>query len=278
MAPRTPPQSPYKRREASTRSKSRFFDAYDTRPPGHCLQDVIYTLHQQFHTFTFQKRACQYWLHIRQAVGRDKSIRRLGRRHQKPSRITDIYLDTLLHASTEIRSQPLDVQILFHQLPGKRRNLSKQLYKRRKARRFKKAWVRAVLRINQVKRAIHCKQYRDESVEFWYNKHFSDEAHIDPFQSSAEYILREEGTRLNPENMQMEHFSNYSQRLHIAATISWHHKGELHFYNDEPPVIRPRKPRRHRASGETDAEYHQKILEWSASLPRKKGGNNNSMT
>jgi hypothetical protein len=81
MAPHTPPQSPYKRHEASTRTKSRFFDAFDTRPPGQYLQDVIYTLTTKFNHFSFLKRACENWLRTRQIIGRDKAIYRLGKRY-----------------------------------------------------------------------------------------------------------------------------------------------------------------------------------------------------
>src|SRR5208337_4080379 len=204
MAEHTPPQSPHHRREASTRSKSRFFDAFDTRHPSQSLQDVIRSLNLQFRTFTFHERACQYWLRQRKAVGRDKSIHRLGRSHQKPSRITEDHLNTLLHASKEVRSQPLPVQIQFYNLPTKKRNLQTQLRKRRKARRYKKAFVRAVSKINQRKRVEFATLHQGKTIDnFWQYIHFSDEAHIDPYQSSAEYILREEGTRFEPKNMQM---------------------------------------------------------------------------
>jgi len=74
----------------------------------------------------------------------------------------------------------------------------------------------------------------------------------------------------------MEHHAS-KIRVHIAATVSLHYKGELLFYNAEPPVPRPRKPVR-RPTRETKAEFHQRILEWNALLPPKKGGHNNAMT
>jgi len=274
MPPHTPPQSPTRRREASTVSRSRFFNAFDTREPGETVQNVVKRLNFNYSNFTFDPRTCERWLRLRRSVG-SAAIHRPGKSHKKPSKITDQHLDILLNASPEIRSQPLPIQIEFHGLPTKKRNLQQQLWKRRKARRYKKAWVRAVSKINQKKRVIHCRQYKDKPLEFWQDKHFSDESHIDPYQLSAEYILREEGTRLLPKNMQMEHFATVN-RLHIATTVSWHHKGELHFYNDEPPSVRPQKPRRSRYVPE--AIYHQQILEWQASLPPKKRRHNNAMT
>jgi hypothetical protein len=115
-----------------------------------------------------------------------------------------------------------------------KRNIQTQLIKRRNARRFKKAFVRVVSKQNQVKRVLHCQKYENQQLEFWHPIHFSDEAHIDSYQLSAGYILRPEsyGQPYLSENMQMEHFEA-AHRLHIAATVSWHHKGVLQFYNNE---------------------------------------------
>ena len=56
-------------------------------------------------------------------------------------------------------------------------------------------------------------------------------------------------------------------KLHVAAFISWHHKGALQFYNDEHdlPDIQIKEPRRTKVM--TDEQYQQKIAEWEASLP-----------
>jgi DDE superfamily endonuclease len=274
MPPHTPPPASYIR-QASTVSKARFFDAFDLRVPGESLQRVVKTLQFEQPTFTFHPRTCERWLRQRRMQGFTLAVHRQGKSHKKASKLLDSDLDRLLQASSKVRSQPLPIQLEFHGITLSKRAVEVQLRKRRKARRYKKAWVRAVSKINQKKRVIHCQKYKDENLNFWYNKHFSDEAHIDPSQSSAEWILREEGTRLNPENMQMEHFDS-SFKVHIAATISIHHKGALQFYNDEPAPTRPRKPRRSKYKSE--AEYHQEVLEWQASLPPKKGERNNAMT
>jgi hypothetical protein len=133
--------------------------------------------------------------------------------------------------------------------------------------------VRAVSKTNRRKRVIYCTAYQGKTIEdYWQFIHFSDEAHLDPYQSSAEYILRPDGEALLPENMQMEHFDNLSQRLHIAATVSWHHKGALQFYNDENNnQPRPRKPRK--SMYQSAAVYQQRIIDWEASLPPPPRGN-----
>lgn len=84
-----------------------------------------------------------------------------------------------------------------------------------------------------------------------------------------QYILREEGTRLQSENMQ-EMKETVGVRYHIAASVSWHHKSPLQFYNDEndPPEIKIPKPKKPRKSKyETDEQYNQRVKEWEASLP-----------
>ena len=59
---------------------------------------------------------------------------------------------------------------------------------------------------------------------FFQYVHFSDEAYFDPDQTYNQFILREEGTRYEPENMQsMPDIKGV--KLHVAASISWHHKG-----------------------------------------------------
>lgn len=95
-------------------------------------------------------------------------------------------------------------------------------------------------------------------------------------------VLREEGTRYESENLQPIPDMK-GVKLHVAASISWHHKGALQFYNDEhdKPDIQVKKPPKPRKSKyETTDEHRQRVTEWEASLPhdveiKSKG---NSMT
>jgi hypothetical protein len=71
--------------------------------------------------------------------------------------------------------------------------------------------------------------------------------------------------------------------VHVAAGISYNHKGPLIFYNDpaEPGIPRPHKPRKPRKSKyQTAEQYAQEVREWEARQPHdveiKPGGN--SMT
>ena len=120
-------------------------------------------------------------------------------------------------------------------------------------------------------------------MDFWCDVHFTDEAHIDPSSVFNQTILREEGTRYEPENLQ-EVPKSEGVKLHVAASVSWFHKGPIKFYNDENdppemPVPKPRKPRH--GKNETEEEYRQsdRYKAQEASIPdvevKPKG---NSMT
>jgi hypothetical protein len=59
-------------------------------------------------------------------------------------------------------------------------------------------------------------------------------------------------------------------KLHVIASISWHHKKALQFYNDEHdmPDIQITKSRKsRRQKNDTKDQHRQRITEWEASLP-----------
>lgn len=94
--------------------------------------------------------------------------------------------------------------------------------------------------------------------------------------------MRQKGTRYESQNIK-ESSDLKGVIFHIAASVSWHHKGPLQFYNDENDfpdfkISKPRKPRKRKY--ESEEEHHQRVVEWEASLPhdvetKSKG---NSMT
>jgi hypothetical protein len=59
-------------------------------------------------------------------------------------------------------------------------------------------------------------------------------------------------------------------KLHFAASVSWHHKSPLIFYNDEhdtPPMIIKKPPKSRKSKYETKEQHHQRVVEWETSLP-----------
>lgn len=59
-------------------------------------------------------------------------------------------------------------------------------------------------------------------------------------------------------------------KSHVTASVSWHHKGVLQFYNDEPdkPTVEIKKVFKSRKSKrQTDEVYRQRLIAWKATSP-----------
>ena len=170
-----------------------------------------------------------------------------------------------------VRDQTWDVQIDHFQLNCTKRTMQRACKRRTpKAGRYRMLKVKEISPKNRKLRVEYGHRHKDETIEsFWQYVHFTDEAHADPGELYSKRVLREEGTRYEPENMQSMPYMK-GVKLHFAASVSWHHKSPLIFYNDEhdtPPVIikKPSKPRK--SKYETEEQHHQKVVEWEASLP-----------
>ena len=93
---------------------------------------------------------------------------------------------------------------------------------------------------------------------FWQYVSFSDKAYYNPDEQLKQRILREAGSRLDADNIQVRP-ELQGVRVHFSASCLWHHKSDLTFYNDEhdPPIVKPvlpPKPRR-RPKTETPEQY-----------------------
>jgi hypothetical protein len=265
--PHTPPRR-HNAKPASTVTKTRFFDAFDARSPTETLLDVIKQLN-----FPFSQRTTERWLKKRREAPRNlvhETYHRSGKHHNRLSKVTDVQLDTLLDPKNPVRTQDLQTQIDYYHIPVAKRTIQTNLIRRRrKARRYKMAVVTSISKKNKRERVKYGKEHQDKTVpNFWRYIFFSDEAHIDPAQTSQIWILREQGTRFEPENLQHKPFK-VKQKFHIAAMVSWDYKSPLQFYNDERDHLsvekKPRKPRK--LKYETEKEYQKQVMEWEASLP-----------
>lgn len=173
-----------------------------------------------------------------------------------------------------VRDQMLEAQIEHHKLGVSRRSLTSRLKAcTKRARRFKQAYVKKEISgPNRKKREDYGWEHKDKTIhEFWQYIYFTDEAHIDPSSQAQGYILREEGTRTDTENIQ-ERGEKTGVKLHIAAWVNWHEKAEkLEFYNDEEEYTRrpqrPAKPRTRKY--EPEEEFQARIREWEALLPHE---------
>jgi hypothetical protein len=115
-------------------------------------------------------------------------------------------------------------------------------------------------------------EHKDKSIDdFWQFIYFTDEAHIDPSSQGQGHILREQGTRMDTENIQ-ERGEKTGVKLHIRAWANWHEKAEkLEFYNNkEEHVERPRRPAKPcTRKYESEEEFQAWMREWEAALPHE---------
>lgn len=101
--PPTTPKRKTERREATTRSRCRFFDAFDDRTPGERVEDVCRRIN-----FKWSTRTAENWLKLRRNIGR-KAYRRPGkhRDHLKLRVVSDNQVNTLLNPLNPVRDLPL---------------------------------------------------------------------------------------------------------------------------------------------------------------------------
>jgi hypothetical protein len=172
-----------------------------------------------------------------------------------------------------VRNHPLDVQLEYHKIPVKRRQLTRKLKEYTKGGQiYKCAFVKKeISHKNCNERVSYREEHKDKTVDdFWSYIFFSDEAHVDPSSLTAGGVLRERGHRYDDENIQ-ERPAKSGVKFHVAAWVTWWEKAEkLEFYNDEedytlhPPM--PPKPRR-RPKTESEQEYQERLQEWEALKP-----------
>jgi hypothetical protein len=139
-----------------------------------------------------------------------------------------------------VRDQLFEAQIEHYNLNVSTRTLQRALKRDTdRGQRYKQAYIqKTISKKNRELRVSYGQEHQDKSIDdFWQYIFFTGEAHIDPTSNSQGYILREQGTRNNTENIQ-ERGEKKGVRLHVAGWINWHAKAEkLELYNDENDYI-----------------------------------------
>ena len=216
----SPRPVPNKLHEADTIKKNRFFHAIDNRPGNVTIKDICE--HENVSHDT-KKR----WLNRRKRYGavtlRRTGKARSGRFKKMSSDMMDQMLD--LHQNP-VRDQSWPVQIEHFNLDVSSRTLRAAFNQRRpRASRFKKVKIRTISEKNKKFRVQYGLDHQHHIVEnFFQYVHFSDEAHFDLDQIYNQFILRKKDIKYESENMQsMPDMKDV--KLHVAAFISWHHKG-----------------------------------------------------
>ena len=106
---------------------------------------------------------------------------------------------------------------------------------------------------------------------FWEFVNFTDEFHVDPTELGREHTLREEGTRLNEENIQQRPKLE-GTKFHVAGWITYHNRiKNLIFYNEAlPKKQQPRRPPKPwRRPNWSNQRWQEALDKWEASLPPK---------
>ncbi|KAH7370668.1 hypothetical protein BKA65DRAFT_488999 [Rhexocercosporidium sp. MPI-PUGE-AT-0058] len=267
----TPPPEPDHGFPASTRKRTRFFNAFDRDHDSKSFRQICRDEHVKPTTGLRWKRQRENMGHMAMRTTRGVS-KKLGRRSKVTRAMCQMLIDP---KRNPVRDQLYEAQIEYFNLPVKRRQLSRKLKEHTNGgRRYKMAFVKKqVSEKNREERVAYGERHLGKTIhDFWACITFTDEAHVDPSSQAVGDILRERGTRYADENI-MERQEKRGSAFHIAAWINWYGKSEtLEFYNDEedtieqPPMLP--KPRR-RPTIETEAEYQNRVKEWDATRPHK---------
>lgn len=118
-----------------------------------------------------------------------------------------------------VRNQLYEAQMEYHNIKGSTRQLKRRLKEEtNKAQRYKQAYIQKKISPKNLNtRVEYGQQHQDKTIDdFWQYIFFTDKAHIDPSSCCQGSILREQGTRLDPENIQQRPEKTGVQ-LHIAT-------------------------------------------------------------
>ncbi len=266
---RTPSPEPLAGKEATTRRKCKFFDALARNAGTKSLRSIS-------RQCGIGERTGRVWRDQWKAMG-SEAKRRTRQRSSilgRNSKVSKAECKLLVSPTRNpVRKQPLDAQIAYHGIKVKKRQLQRKLKEHTNGGgRYQCAFIEKVIsKKNRQERATYGADHiYDPIFGFFDHITYTDEAHVDPTSQAQGRVLREQGTRDRPENIE-ERPPLKGVRFHIAGWINWWGKApKLRFYNDEqdkiehPPL--PPKPRR-RPTTETLAEFEARIKEWEALKP-----------
>jgi hypothetical protein len=173
--------------------------------------------------------------------------------------VTKNKLNEMLKEDNPVRDQSWVVQIDHFELNCTSRTMKRACKRRRfKAERYKMIKIKLISNKNKQLRKEYDLRHQNETIEsFWQYIHFTDETHFDSDETYSKRVLREEETRYEICNMQIM-FNLKDVKLHFAASIFWHHKSPLQFYNDEhdsSSVITKKSFKSRRSRHQTEETY-----------------------
>ena len=175
----TPPPTKPEGKEATGRTKTRFFDAYDEHFPTKSIRQI-------YQGQGIGESTGRLWRDERKNMGweasnpsRAKSAK-LGRR----SKITRDMVQMLIDPKRNpVRNQPYEAQIVYHKLLCKVRQLRRKIKEyTRNAKRYKIAFVKKEISSKNKEERVDYGEYHTsyQNNDFWTTIVFTDEAYVDP--------------------------------------------------------------------------------------------------
>jgi hypothetical protein len=252
-----------KRVEADTIRRTDFFHVFDQRG-----KKSTKTMCTEKKVSYETKRS---WLQQRNTLS-TAAFRRIDKaRTERPLKMTNDQLTEMLNDEKNlVRDQSWEIQIDHFQLNCTSRIMKRACSRRQlKADRYRMIIVKLINLKNRQLRVEYDHRHVIETMNsFWQYVHFTNETHLNSNKIFAKRVLREQSTRYEAANMQV--MSQMKEiKLHFEASISWHHKSSLIFYNDEHDsslVIIKKSFKSRRSRYQTKETYQQRVLEWKASL------------
>jgi hypothetical protein len=151
----------------------------------------------------------------------------------------------------------------------KPQSLRKAFARRFHARKFKKRRTTVISKKNKNSRVSYGWRHQKAKITlFWQYVYFTDEAHFNSKDLSfkTKYGLRQPGQQ-SASIQETYKDDALDVTVHVAAGISYNHKGIFRFYNDpdEPAISKSKKqPKPRRSKWETDQMWDERLKEYHA--------------
>lgn len=121
------------------------------------------------------------------------------------SKVTKLMYKLLISPSRNpVWKQPYEAQIAYHKIPIKRRQLQQKLKEHTKGgKRYLCAYIKKVIsEQNHASQATYSKAHLYNPLFGFFNHIiYTNKAHVNPTLQAQDMVLREQGTRDNPENI-----------------------------------------------------------------------------
>lgn len=213
-----PPRSPLNNKEATTRRRTHYFNAFDRRTPGTSASAVAKEC-------GITESCGRYWRKQREAMGflAKRQTRQRSQKLGMPSQVTKGMCQKLVDpAQNPVRFARVDAQIQHHQIPVQRRQLSCKLKEHtNQGQIYKCAFIQKEISAkNTQEREEYGSIHEDKPlIGFWDYIVFTDEAHVDPLSMFTQGVLRETGGRYKDENI-VEKPARTRVKFHMAGWVS----------------------------------------------------------